>query len=202
MIRDLATIQRNLEDKKNNDIIYKKNKLQKMFEEDPDILEILGKKEKQPLNTYKDPNNPTEEEKKEREEILRYNKNIDKKQIIPFLKINDLQKEVINYIMFDITDSENYVYNSMIKKQILQVMCLVHEDDMDTPLGIVRTDLLSYLVKDILCWSNVLGNQIVCISDYPDIVDSKYYCRTLKFEIDAPNVVSKYRGMSNKYDGF
>ena len=75
-------------------------------------------------------------------------------------------------------------------------------DDMDTPYGIVRTDLLSYLVKDLLCWSNDLGMQLKCTNDFCDIVDSKYYCRTLKFTIDAPNVNPGHRGMNNFYDGF
>ena len=200
MKRDIQNIQRDLEDKKNNDIIYKKHKLKKIFENDPDILEILGKREKRPLNVFADPNNPTEEELQKREEINQYNQKIERDQIVPFLKLNDLQKEVVNYLMFDMSDSENNRYNSMIKTQVLQVMCLVHEDDMITPYGIVRTDLLSYLVKDLLCWTNDLGMQLVCISDFPDIVDSKYYCRTLKFEIEAPNVVGKFRGMTNRYD--
>ena len=44
MIRDISNIKRDLEDKKNNDIIYKKNKLQEIFEADPDLNEILGKR--------------------------------------------------------------------------------------------------------------------------------------------------------------
>lgn len=82
----------------------------------------------------------------------------------------------------------------------LIVMCLVHEDDLDTEYGIVRTDLLSYIVKDLLCWTNSLGNQLKCIDDYGDIIDSRYYCRTLKFEIECPN--NLYAGMNNKYDNF
>ena len=73
MKRDIQNIQRDLEDKKNNDIIYKKYKLKKIFEDDPDILEILGKREKRPLNVFADPNNPTEEELQKREEINQYN---------------------------------------------------------------------------------------------------------------------------------
>lgn len=44
MIRDISNIKRDLEDKKNNDIIYKKSKIQEIFESDPDLNEILGKK--------------------------------------------------------------------------------------------------------------------------------------------------------------
>ena len=34
------------------------------------------------------------------------------------------------------------------------------------------------------------------------IEDTKYYCRTLKFSIEAPNVVRGHMGMNNKYDRF
>ena len=46
MNRDISHITRDLENKKNNDIIYKKDKLLKLFNEDPDLNEILGKKDK------------------------------------------------------------------------------------------------------------------------------------------------------------
>ena len=52
------------------------------------------------------------------------------------------------------------------KIQTLIVMCLVHEDDLDTEYGIVRTDLLSYIVKDLLCWTNLfLINSFIIFND-------------------------------------
>ena len=105
--------------------------------------------------------------------------------------------------MFDIEDSMiRYGTSDAIKNQNIVVMCLVHEDDMDTPYGIQRTDLLSYIVRDLLCWTNALVSQLKLASDYPDITDTKYYCRTLKFSIEAPNVVRGHMGMNNKYDRF
>ena len=77
MLRDIANIKRDLENKKNNDIIWKKEKLKKMFMEDPDLLEILGQKPKRPLNKYADKDNPTEEELKLRQEIIDYNEKIE-----------------------------------------------------------------------------------------------------------------------------
>ena len=37
MIRDIQNIQRDLEEKQNNDIIYKKNIVGKIFSSDPDL---------------------------------------------------------------------------------------------------------------------------------------------------------------------
>lgn len=200
MKRDITKIKRDLENKQNNDIIYKKALLSQMFQEDPDILEVLGQKEKRPLNQYLDKDHPTEEELAKRKEILAYNEKVSRKQIIPYLKLNGLQKEVINFLMFEIEDSDVSLTNNVIKFQTLIVMCLVHEDDMDTEYDIPRTDLLDYLVKDLLCWSNSLGMQLKCTNDYRDIIDSKYYCRTLKFQADTPNHM--LHGGVNKYDRF
>ena len=199
MKRDIANIVRDLEDKKNNDIICKKSKIMEMFKEDPDLIELLGQKPKRPLNKYKNPENPTEEELKLRHEIEEYNEKIQHEQIVPWLKLNGLQKEVLNFIMFDIDDSDVSYTNNVIKSQYLIVMCLVHEDDMETEYGIARTDLLDYIVKDLLCWTNALGMQLKCINDFQDIIDTKYYCRTLKFKIEAPNNI---QGGGNKYDKF
>ena len=199
MERDIINIKRDLENKKNNDIIYKKHKLMEMFKEDPDLLEILGQKPKRPLNKYADKNNPTEEELKLRQEIIDYNEKIQHEQIVPWLKLNGIQKEVLNFVMFDIDDSDVSYSNNVIKNQYLIVMCLVHEDDMETEYGIPRNDLLDYNVKDLLCWNNAFGMQLKCVNDFQDIIDSKYYCRTIKFKIQEVNNV---QGGGNKYDRF
>lgn len=202
MQRDIENIVRDLEDKKNNDIILKKYKLEEMFNQDPDILEILGRKEKQPLNKFVDPDNPTPEELEKRRQIEDYNERVTHKQIVPYLKLNGLNKEVLNYLMFDIEDYSVSYVNEIIKNQNIVVMCLVHEDDMDTPYNITRVDLLGYLVRDLLCWTNALGMQLKLTYDHPDIVDSTYYCRTMRFTAQAPNVVNNHMGMHNRYDRF
>ena len=200
MKRDIAGIIRDLENRKNNDIIWKKDKLLKMFKEDPDLIELLGQKPIRPNNKFVDENNPTEQELKLRQEIEEYNEKIQHEQIVPWLKLNGLQKEVLNFVMFDIDDNDVSYTNNVIKNQQLIVMCLVHEDDMETEYGIPRADLLDYIIKDLLCWTNVLGMQLKCINDFNDIVDSKYYARTIKFKIEAPNNCGN--GVNNRYDRF
>ena len=202
MQRDISSITRDLEDKRNNDIIYKKYLLEKMFKEDPDIIEVLGQKEKQPLNKFTDPNNPTEEELLKRRQIEDYNERITHRQILPYLKLNGMNKEVLNFLMFDIEDYSVSYVNEIIKNQNITVMCLVHEDDMDTPYGVQRSDLLGYIVRDLLCWTNALGMQLKLTYDHPEIIDAKYYCRTMRFSAQAPNVVNGHMGMHNRYDRF
>lgn len=190
MNRNIQKIVRDLEDKKNNDIIWKKDQLMKMFHEDPDILELLGKREKRPYTA-----NMTDEQKKE---VDIYNAAINHEQIVPWLKLNGIQKEVLNFLMFDINDQDVSYTNNVIKNQYLVVMCLVHEDDMDTEYEVTRVDLLDYVVRDLLCWSNCLGAQLKLVNDFTDIVDTKYYARTLKFKIETINGVRN--GAINPHD--
>ena len=202
MIRDIKGIVRDLDDKTNNDIICKKDKLRKMFNEDPDLKDVLGVLPPKPLNEYLNPSNPTEDELKIRQEIIEYNEKIKHEQIVPFLKLNGLQKEVLNFVMFDIRDDGTSYYNDTVKKQYIEVMCVVHEDDMETEYGIVRTDLLDYIIRDLLCWTNSLGFHVVLEEDRPYIVDADYYCRRMRFVINAPNIVNKHMGRINKYDNY
>ena len=104
--------------------------------------------------------------------------------------------------MFDIRDEESRYGKEIQKKQYIEVMCVVHENDMMTEYGIERTDLLSFLVRDLLCWSNALGFHIELEEDRPYILDNDYYSRRMRFLIDAPNVVNGHMGMINKYDQF
>ncbi len=201
MKRDISNINRVLDDVKNNDIIYKKARIKEIFNADPDLKDVLGQPRPLPLNKYKDKDNPTEEELAERARIKEYNEKVSHPQIVSFLKVNDIQTEVLNFIMFDIGDEETARYNDFIKYQYLTVMCLVHEDDMDTEYGVDRVDLLSYIVKDLLCWSNDVGLHLKLEEDKFGITDTKYYCRTLKFLMKVPNTNNFNRGrMSNSYD--
>lgn len=201
MKRDISTIKRELDDVKNNDIIYKKSVIQEIFEQDPDLKDILGQPRKIPLNKYVDKDNPTEDELKERARIMEYNSKVSKPQIIPFLKVNDIQTEVLNFVMYDIADERASYESDLIKNQTVTVMCLVHENDMDTEYGICRVDLLSYIVKDLLCWSNESGLHMKLIEDKFGITDTKYYARTLKFLMRVPNTSNFRNGMRINFNG-
>lgn len=196
-LRDLESGTGNLE---NYDIIRKKKIVQDILVNDPDIREILGAKEPLPLNQYRDPKNPTDDELKARQEILSYNQNITHEQIVPWLKLNGIQKEVLSFILFDIYDDRVSYTNKVIKNQYLKIMILCHEQSMDTEYEIPRTDLLDWIIKDLFNWSNVLGNQLKLTSDNVRIVDNIYYCRTLLFLMTTSNGV--FGTGNNPYDRF
>lgn len=200
MYRDPLKIKRDLENKGNNEVIFKKTKLMEMFKNDPDLLDVLGKPEKRPLNKYVDSGNPTPEELAKRQEILDYNEKIEHDQIVPYLKLNGVQTEVVNFVMFDIQDDGVAYHNEVIKNQYVTIMIAIHENDMDTEYGIPRADLVGYIIRDLLCWTNVLGMHLKLVEDAPMIMDTNYYLRRMKFLVKMPNVVNGHMGMLNRHD--
>ena len=90
-------------------------------------------------------------------------------------------------------------FNSHMKIQQLQFVCICHLDDIKTKYGMDRHDLLGYLVLDIFNWSNDFGKQYKLVYNKESTIDSDYYCRTLKFEATKPNSLNKAR-MDNPRD--
>lgn len=193
-----------------DEIICKKLKVKKLFEEDPDLLDMLGMPEYIVPIEKKDTSEMSEEERVEYEkkynEYLTQtndrNERISEPEIIPWLKLNGVVKTVSNRILFDFfTERQNYD-NPAFSKQYLIVMCLVDETAMDTDFGIPRADLVSYIVKDLLNRTDYLGMNLVLASDEPKIVDNNFYCRELRFAINQPNYSRSQNGLGNRYDHF
>lgn len=177
MIRDYSKLKdRDFSNGISNDIIIKKRIIKQIFLQDKDLLEALHNKNL----SIESPDDFLDE------------------NIFSYLKLNGIQDEVKNFILFDIDDINVSYDNNVIKNQVLTVMCLVHENEMKTTLNIDRHDLLAYIVIDLLNWSNVLGMQLKLIYNQSDIIDMKYYCRTVKFKMNAPNNLNN--GGINRYD--
>lgn len=177
-----------------DDVISKKLKLQKIFEEDPDLLDIMGMPEEIiPLQGM------TEEQKQEIEDR---NSRISRPEIIPWLKLNGVVKTVSNKVMFDIYTERGNYDNPGFSRQIIIVMCLVDETSMETSFEIPRVDLMAYIVKDLINRSDYFGMNTLLWSDEPKIVDNSFYCRELRFVINQPNKSNSMKGGGNRYDNY
>lgn len=177
-----------------DDVINKKLKIQKLFEEDPDLLDMLGMPEKVISLA-----NMTDEQK---QEIADHNDRISKPEIIPWLKLNGVVKTVSNKVLFDIYTERPDYDDPAFSRQFLIIMCLVDETSMNTDFGIPRADLVAYIVKDLINRTDYLGMNAVLYSDEPKIVDNSFYCRELRFVIKQPNYANSQRGLGNRYDHF
>ena len=155
--------------KVNDDIIEMKRLIKQKLIADEDILEAL--------------HNP-DVELDSPDEFLDNN-------IYDYLRIPRTQDTVRNFICFSVDDIEESRFNSHMKIQQLQFICICHLDDMGTDYGMSRHDLLSYLVKDIFNWSNDFGLQFKLVYNQEKPMDSDYYCRVLKFEREVTNSLNK-----------
>lgn len=119
--------------------------------------------------------------------------------IYGFIRVPTTQDTVRNFICFTVDDIEDHRFNSHMKVQQIQFVCICHLEDMKTEFGIDRHDLLGYLVRDVFNWSNDFGLQFKLVYNKESTIDSDYYCRTLKFERETTNNLNKAR-RDNHYD--
>lgn len=169
MIRDIQKI--------DNDICEAKRAIKEKLYKDPDIIEILH-------NATLDPSVP--------DEYL-------DKNIFGYVRIPETITDVMNYICFDISQKQLSVANSIMKEQYYMFYVYCHENDIKTPYGIDRHDLLSYLIIDIFNYSNMFGTQLKLVSNTPGVMDSHYSSRCLKFEAVATNSLNR-AVTTNRYE--
>ncbi len=163
--------------KVNDDIVEMKRLIKQKLIADQDILEALN-------NTDIPLDSP--------DEFLDTN-------IFGFIRIPQTQDTVKNFICFTVDDVEDHRFNSHFKVQQIQFTCICHLDDMKTKFGMDRHDLLGYLVRDMINWTNDFGKQFKLIYNKESTLDSDYYCRTLKFERECTNSLNKAT-RSNAYE--
>lgn len=169
MIRDIQNV--------NDDIIEMKRLIKQQLIADTDILEALH-------NPNIDIDSP--------DEFLDNN-------IFGFIRIPTTQDTVRNFICFTVDDIEEHRFNEVMKYQQIQFITICHLDEMKTNYGMDRHDLLGYLIRDTMNWTNMFGLQFKLIYNKESTIDSDYYCRTLKFEAIKPNQLNNAR-MDNPRD--
>lgn len=169
MIRDIQNI--------DDDISKMKRQIKQMLIADTDILEALH-------NPDIDIDSP--------DEFLDHN-------IFGFIRIPDTQDTVRNFICVTVDDIEEHRFNEVMKIQNITFSTICHLSDMKTEYGVDRHDLLGYLIRDSINWSNLFGLQFKLIYNKESTIDGDYYCRTLKFEAIKPNSLNNAR-MTNPRD--
>ena len=159
-----------------DDIIRKKRIIEQALYSDPDIVEILD-------DPDIDPSCP---------EDLLY------RSIYPFIRIPGTQDTSKNYITFAISDMGLSPRNEVMKTQYVQFVIFVHKNLSKTNFGMARHDCLGYLLRDVFNLSNMLGAQMMLVSNIEGSTDNDYITRTLKFELVDDNSTKPLR--TNPYD--
>jgi len=169
MMRDIQNI--------DDDISGMKRQIKQTLIADTDILEVLH-------NPDIDIDSP--------DEFLDNN-------IFGFIRIPDTQDTVRNFICVTVDDIEEHRFNEVMKIQNITFTVICHLSDMKTEYGVDRHDLLGYLIRESINWTNLFGLQFKLIYNKESTIDGDYYCRTLKFEAVKPNSLNNAR-MANPRD--
>lgn len=161
-----------------DDIIIKSKRIiKKKLYSDPDVIETLNNPELNPSepDTFLDIN------------------------IFDYIRIPGTTTDTKNFICFDIRQQAVNERNSHLKDMYYIFTVFVYQDNIKTPYGTSRHDLLSYLIRDIFNYSNLFGSQLVEISDVPGIAEGYYSSRTLTFKAIQPGALNK-AVRTNKYE--
>jgi hypothetical protein len=153
-----------------DDISKMKRQIKQMLIADTDILEAL--------NSSIDIDSP--------DEFL-------DEHIFGFIRIPNTQDTVRNFICVTVDDIEEHRFNEVMKIQNVTFTVICHLSDMKTKYGVDRHDLLGYLIRESINWTNLFGLQFKLIYNKESTIDGDYYCRTLKFEAIKPNALNNAR---------
>lgn len=169
MIRDVQNI--------DDDIIKAKRLIREKLYSDPDIIEVLNNPNLNPdePDTYVDTN------------------------IFDYIRLPGTITEVKNYICFDVKQDRLSYTNEHMKSQLYIFHVFCHADDIKTPYGMSRHDLLAYLIRDIFNYSNCFGTQLIEKSNEPGIVENYYSSRLIVFKETTPNSLNR-AVTTNKYE--
>lgn len=166
MITDMGRDLQNIDD----DILFAKRMIKEKLCKDSDVIKYIHNEELERVNAEPD-------------EYFGVS-------ILPYIRIPGTQDKVKNYICFSVDDIEDMQYNEVMKMQYIQFQVFCHADDIDTGLGIARHDLISYFVRDIFNWTNIIGLKFKLVYNRESVTDTNYSCRILKFEAIKPNSLS------------
>ena len=117
--------------------------------------------------------------------------------ILPYYMIPDTQTNVKNFICYEISFDDVARYNTAIKVQqiIFHILCRDKQNYVQE-VGCCRHDLISAVIIDLFQGSNIFGNQLKLISNKPGTTDNHYCTRTLIFEQQTTNSLTKQNGRS------
>ncbi len=169
MIRDIQNI--------DDDIIVAKRLIKEKLYSDPDVIEALNNPELDPEepDTYLDIN------------------------IFDYIRIPGTTTQVKNFICFDVKQDRLSYTNDHMKSQLYIFHVFCHADDIKTPYGVSRHDLLSYLIRDIFNFSNMFGMQLEEKANEPGIAEGNYSTRLITFKTVTPNSLNR-AVTTNKYE--
>lgn len=102
--------------------------------------------------------------------------------ILSVLKIPHSQSVVKNFLCFELDELEAIYGNNHKASYELTFRCVCHEDEVETPWGINRHDLMAAIIKDRFCYSNILGPLLTKTMDKGYVAENTYYYRVLKFQ--------------------
>lgn len=112
--------------------------------------------------------------------------------VLPYCIVDGANEVVHNYLCFETSFTEIPQSNAICKRfQIIFYICISKNEVIHPESGIARHDLISMLLERDFNWSEAFGIKCVLVQDKAGTTDLNYVTRTLVFELELPNGLSK-----------
>ena len=114
------------------------------------------------------------------------------KNIFPYLRIPDTQKEASSYITMSVDMPKVSTKNYFFKDMMITINVIVNERIMEMPKSFssTRVDYLAALINQIFNQSKNYGNvPLEYVSDVESILLNTFFMRTLRFRCNELNTV-------------
>lgn len=114
------------------------------------------------------------------------------KNIFPYLRIPDTQKEASSYITMSVDMPKVSTKNYFFKDMMITINVIVNERIMEMPksFSATRVDYLAALINQIFNQSKNYGNvPLEYVSDVESILLNTFFMRTLRFRCNELNTV-------------
>lgn len=114
------------------------------------------------------------------------------KNIFPYLRIIDTQKEAASYITMSVDMPKVSTKNYFFKDMVITINVIVHENIMEMPknYSATRADYIASLINQIFNHNKNYGNAALeYVSDVESILLNTFFVRTLRFRCNELNTV-------------
>lgn len=114
------------------------------------------------------------------------------KNIFPYLRIPDTQKEASSYITMSVDMPKVSTKNYFFKDMVITINIIVNEKIMEMPksFSATRVDYLAALINQVFNQNKNYGNvPLEYVSDVESILLNTFFMRTLRFRCNELNTV-------------
>ena len=121
--------------------------------------------------------------------------------IRPYIFFPETETDSRNYLCYQTSFGDLMQYNNSVKTLLLTFTIFIHEKDtIDDLTGLPRHDLIAAILRDRFSWIGTEVELPIPSSDKESTMDKNYLLRTLQYQINTPNSITRTENSKSFYN--